>query len=78
MWQAWLAEAIMPELWPALCVVQDENYEKAMELIRSSVTEDAENSEFEVTCSACGESNPGNFDLCWSCGESIKMPAAEK
>lgn len=22
-------------------------------------------------CPACGEENPGSFDLCWSCGESL-------
>lgn len=29
---------------------------------RSSSTE-------EWTCKACGEESPGNFDLCWNCGE---------
>jgi len=22
------------------------------------------------TCTACGEENPGNFEVCWNCGES--------
>ena len=22
------------------------------------------------TCTACGEENPGNFEICWNCGES--------
>ena len=25
-----------------------------------------------VHCTACGEDNPGNFELCWRCGASIR------
>jgi len=24
-----------------------------------------------VDCPACGESNPGNFELCWNCGKEL-------
>ena len=24
-----------------------------------------------VTCPACGEESPANFDLCWNCGASL-------
>jgi len=24
-----------------------------------------------VHCAACGEDNPGNFELCWRCGEGL-------
>ena len=24
-------------------------------------------------CPACGEDNPGSFDLCWSCGSGLEM-----
>ncbi len=61
--------AIMPELWPTLCVVKDEDYDRAMQMIRESVTEDSEKSDYDVKCPKCSEENPGNFDLCWSCGE---------
>ncbi len=63
--------AIMPDLWPTLCVVNDEDYERAMQMIRDSVSVDSERSDIEVVCSACQEKNPGNFDLCWSCGEMM-------
>ena len=25
-----------------------------------------------VKCPACGEENPGSFDLCWSCGAGLE------
>ena len=25
----------------------------------------------DVACGACGESSPGNFDLCWNCGGTL-------
>lgn len=28
-------------------------------------------SEGEVTCDACGEENPGSFETCWNCDESL-------
>ena len=67
--------AIMPELWPTLCVVQDDDYEKAMQIIRESSATDAERAETEVTCPDCGETNPGNFDICWSCGAELTKTA---
>ncbi len=26
----------------------------------------------DVYCGNCGNSNPGSFDLCWSCGKNLK------
>jgi hypothetical protein len=25
-----------------------------------------------LACPACGEENPGSFDLCWSCGAGLE------
>jgi hypothetical protein len=66
--------SIMPDLWPTLCVVQDEDYDRAMKIIQDSVMDNAGRSEMEVTCPSCKETNPGNFDFCWSCGEAIAVP----
>lgn len=70
--------AIMPDLWPTLCVVKDEDYDQGMQLIRDSVTDNAERADSEVNCPHCGEENPGNFDLCWSCGEVIQETDTEE
>ena len=69
--------AIMPDVWPALCVVEDEDYERAMQEIRDNINHNAERVDIEVNCPACNEENPGNFDLCWSCGATISEPAVK-
>ncbi len=69
--------SIMPELWPTLCVIHEKDYARAMTLIRESVPEDSEGADVEVVCPSCGEPNPGNFDLCWSCGELIDVQKGE-
>lgn len=56
---------VYPEVW----VVNERDLDRARELIR----------EFEhpsvrtapIACPRCGEENPGNFQTCWSCGETI-------
>lgn len=66
-----LAEIPIPDFFPALCVVNDEDYDKAIAILREHVSHDSVKSEEEISCQACGESNPGNFEICWSCGSSI-------
>lgn len=64
-----------PKYWPALCVVDDADHAEAMEILRQLRTDDAELSDRELTCNACGEPNPANFEVCWNCGASIPRPA---
>jgi Putative prokaryotic signal transducing protein len=71
-----LTEIPIPEFFPALCVMNDQDYEPAMEIIRKHLTENSVGVEREVTCDGCGETNPGNFDVCWSCGGDIADPVA--
>ena len=66
-----LAEIPIPEFFPALCVMSDEDYERAVSIIREHVQSNQERSDEEVACAGCGEMNPGNFDICWSCGGEI-------
>lgn len=68
---AGLSEIPIPEFFPALCVMRDEDYEPAMEIIRKHLTENCAGVEREVNCPACRELNPGNFDICWSCGVDL-------
>tara|TARA_R110000850_G_scaffold55417_15_gene131101 strand:- start:261 stop:596 length:336 start_codon:yes stop_codon:yes gene_type:complete len=69
--------SIMPDLWPTLCVIKEEDYDRAMQIIRDSVSANAERADIEVDCPACAEKNPGNFDLCWSCGEVMSAAAVQ-
>jgi hypothetical protein len=47
-------------LWP-------QDVEAARQLI-AELEENREAASKEVTCPRCHEENPGNFELCWSCG----------
>ena len=63
-------EVPIPAFWPALCVVNDQDFQRA-ETIWNQIKEERQNvavaNKVEWTCSGCGESNPANFDICWSC-----------
>ena len=66
-----LTEIPIPEFFPALCVMRDEDYENAMEIIREQYEENLKGADTETICQSCGEANPGNFDICWSCGAEL-------
>lgn len=68
---AGLAEIPIPEFFPALCVVNDEDYNKALDILRRRKEENEKDADGEVICSSCSESNPGNFEICWSCGGNL-------
>jgi hypothetical protein len=64
-----LTEIPIAEFFPALCVLHDEDYLRAVAIIRENWTINQKRVECEITCVSCGEINPGNFEICWSCGE---------
>ncbi len=57
---------VRPEIW----LTRPEDFDAARALIdkfeanRKTVLDD-------VRCPECGQSNPGNFELCWSCRAEI-------
>jgi len=62
-----LGEVPFFETWPQLWVVNDLDYDRALQLIKEV---DAESPAEAWRCSKCGESNEGQFGACWKCGES--------
>jgi len=56
----------LPLFFPTLCVVNDEDYEEAMKILRG-LSEGSSVTNAEWTCQNCGESVPGNFTTCWKC-----------
>lgn len=72
---AGLSEIPIPEFFPALCVMVDDDYARAVEIIRSYLVDNATKAADELVCPACGETNPGNFELCWSCSGPIGQGA---
>ncbi len=56
-----------PNFYPALCVVNDDQYAAALELLQN--VEEPEPARLpEWVCPGCQEEVPGNFDACWNCG----------
>lgn len=63
-----LTEVPIPEFFPALCVVNEDDYERAVEILKLRFTEDQERASLpDVRCPKCHEENPATFDVCWSC-----------
>jgi putative signal transducing protein len=59
-----VAEA-QPELW----VDDEKDWQRAMEVVRRF--EASPRIDATLRCAACGEDNPGNFQVCWSCGAGL-------
>jgi Putative prokaryotic signal transducing protein len=60
----------LPEFWPTLCVMNDDEYPDAMGILRD--TKDEETSkQRQWECPQCRELVPGHFVLCWNCGHIL-------
>lgn len=70
-----LTEIPIPEFFPALCVLNDDDYAPAVTIIREHLTTNQMDADVEITCASCGETNPGNFEICWSCDNPVSTPA---
>ncbi len=49
---------------------RDQDEERGRELLRR-LSKSRTESTADVSCPSCGEDNPGNFGLCWSCGKQL-------
>jgi len=56
----------LPDFWPALCVLNDDDYPEAMRLL-NAVRDAAAAPPQDRKCPECGEMVPGNFSECWNC-----------
>ncbi len=70
-----MVEAPIPVFQPALCIVEEGDYERAVALIREFEQPVGDPSE-EVRCPACGETSPGTFAHCWNCNGELPGGAA--
>ncbi|CAN5661757.1 hypothetical protein BH11VER1_BH11VER1_36700 [soil metagenome] len=64
-----------PLFAPALFVIEDADYEKAMEII-AALQDATPSPASDWSCPKCGESVPGNFDTCWQC-ETARQKTTE-
>ena len=54
------------ETWPQLWVINDLDFDRALQLIEAV---ESESPGEPWTCRRCGEENEGQFAACWNCGE---------
>ena len=64
-------EVPIPAFCPTLCVVNDHDYDHAVELLRESTEQAAKASTEDCICPGCGETNPRSFEVCWNCGAEL-------
>jgi hypothetical protein len=67
--QSGAGELPLPEALPEVWVSRERDLERAREIVRRF--ESAAPETRTVRCGRCGEDNPGNFQLCWSCGAAL-------
>ena len=64
-----LGEMPFTETWPQLWIVNDLDYDRALQLIDDSALEESPDDEWR--CEKCGELNEGQFAACWKCGTEL-------
>ena len=57
----------VPEVTPALCILDDADVERGVILIRDYLEASRTSSETPQACASCGEVSPGTFAACWKC-----------
>ena len=66
-----VVEIPITEFYPNLCVMNDEDYPAAWEIIHEVLESEKEAVGEDVICAKCGESNPSNFGECFSCQTAL-------
>jgi hypothetical protein len=61
-------EVPFTEVFPELWVIQDQNYDRARQLLEDGPILLPSN-ENCWTCAGCGERHEGQFVICWNCGQ---------
>jgi hypothetical protein len=67
--QGGLGEIPFTHAYPEVWLMEPRDEARARAIVR-----DIESPPFggvEKRCAACGEANPGNFEVCWHCGSPI-------
>lgn len=61
-----MGEVPFQEVWAELWVKDDLDYDRALQLIDESITDESPAENWR--CSKCAAENEGQFAACWSCG----------
>lgn len=62
---------IIPAFYPNICVLNDEDYPVALEILSKALHANERNIDIDVICPDCGETNPGNFEICYLCNKPL-------
>ena len=60
-------DLIPHETWLELWVVNESDYEKAVDILKQSFSTDTDKN---WLCTNCSETNDASFDFCWQCQQS--------
>jgi hypothetical protein len=63
-----IGEMPFQHAWPELWVKNDLDYDRALQLIDQSLTDESPVEPWR--CRQCGSENEGQFGACWNCGAS--------
>jgi len=57
--------------WPEVWLIDASDWEAALAVVGDYEERRATPIEGDLVCSACGETSPSNFELCWKCRAPI-------
>ncbi len=63
---------LFPEATSALCILNEADLDRSVELIRNYIEAPGDESLAEFPCPKCGEKSPAAFAVCWNCGASLE------
>jgi hypothetical protein len=64
-----LGDIPFPETYPEIWLAEARDLERARRILAQYERPTAA----ETRCRACGEDNPGGFELCWRCGAALDV-----
>lgn len=67
--QSGMGEIPFTHAWPEVWIERDADVTRARAIVHSFEQPPASGADH--ICAACRERNPGNFEVCWSCGAAL-------
>lgn len=67
--QSGMGEIPFTHAWPEVWLAQADDAVRAREIVKDFERPCPPRT--DVFCASCRERNPGNFELCWSCGAAL-------
>ena len=68
-----VTDAPIPEFFPSLCVLNSEEFSNWMKLFCEHNERMGKGAGVQLRRPSCSEMTPGNFDVCFSCHESMNQ-----